>query len=99
MSGTPVESDEFWPEAVGYGQPAVIAGRAGAHARLGPAASGYPAPNGYDQYGDGGYDRFAADPGWAAGPEAYAWQERPDWRDWGPPPALYPDHPSAPVPR
>jgi hypothetical protein len=45
--GAPVNTSEFWPEAVGYG----------------------------------------------------SWQERQDWQDWGPPPALHPDHPSAPVPR
>lgn len=32
-------------------------------------------------------------PGWAADPEGHTWQE------WGPPPALPPDHPSAPMPR
>lgn len=59
-----------------------------------------------DRYRDGGYDdRYpqpayyqsgAADPGWMADAEAHTMD---DWQDWGPPPALHPDHPSAPVPR
>jgi hypothetical protein len=60
----------------------------GAHA---PAGNGYRASKGYD----GG----AVEPGWAAAPEGHYRQERQDWRDWGPPPALPPDHPSAPMPR
>lgn len=63
--------------------------------------------DGYDdRYRDEGYDdRYprpayyqggGADPGWMADAEAHTMD---DWQDWGPPPALHPDHPSAPVPR
>ncbi len=50
-------------------------------------------------YGDTGYGSAAAEPGWAAAPDADVWQEWQDWRNWGPPPPMHPDHPSAPVPR
>jgi hypothetical protein len=57
--------------------------------------------------------RGGADPGWAAAPvapvapvpvapvaaAASSWQELHYWQDWGPPPELHSDHPSAPVPR
>ena len=46
-----------------------------------------------------GYDGAAARASLAAALEDQSWQESQDWRDWGPPPALHPDHPSAPVPR
>ena len=54
---------------------------------VGPAGYDYPAGNGYD-----GAD---AESDWAI-PADQSWQE---WQAWGPPPALHPDHPSAPVPR
>lgn len=56
----------------------------------GPAGDGYRAPD--DYYG------AAAGPGAAAVPEGGPWQEWPDGQAWGPPPALHPDHPSAPMP-
>jgi hypothetical protein len=87
----PVDSAEFWPEAVGFGQAAAMAGPADVHAWAGPAGDGHPASS--------GYDGAAADLGWAAAPEGHPWEEWHDWQDWGPPPALHPDHPSAPVPR
>ncbi len=52
-----------------------------------------------------GYGQFAAGPmavrerGWAAAPQEPSWQEWEEWQDWAPPPAMHPDHPSAPVPR
>jgi hypothetical protein len=56
-------------------------------------ATAWPAGYGYAPSRD--YDT-PADPGWRADPEEWFWQ---DGRNWGPPPALHPDHPSAPVPR
>ena len=46
-------------------------------------------------------------PDWAAASEGHSWQGPigpvslgpQAWQDWGPPPELHPDHPSAPVPR
>jgi hypothetical protein len=55
------------------------------------AGGGYRAPNDYDMAG--------AEPGWVA---ALVGQSPEDWQygqDWGAPPELHPDHPSAPVPR
>jgi hypothetical protein len=47
-----------------------------------------------------GYGQFAhPEPGWAASPQEHSWQELEEWQNWGPPPAMHPDHPSAPVPR
>jgi hypothetical protein len=56
-SGTSASADEYWPEAVGYGQV------------------------------------------WAATLEGNSFGEWQEWRDYGPPPVMHPDHPSAPVPR
>ncbi len=89
----PANSAEFWPEAVGYGQ---AAGPTAAYASLGPAGNGYPAST--------GYNGTTAEPGWTAALEQHAWQAPEqhswqDWQNWGPPPAMHPDHPSAPVPR
>ena len=80
----PANTAEYWPEAVGYSPVGARAGHPGAT---------YPPPD--------GYDAAAAGPGWAASPQGHPWQEQEweDWRDWAPPPALHPDHPSAPVPR
>jgi hypothetical protein len=103
-----VNTADYLPEAVGYGQATATAWPAGSHSRVGHSANGYPASNDYDGYPpangyDGyppanGYDGAAAEPGWAA-PEGQSWQDWQDWQDWGPPPAMHPDHPSAPVPR
>ena len=110
-AGAPVAAADDWPEAVGYGQASGAAWQAGMHSRvIRPAATSYPAPTGYDGtaydgtaydrtgYSDTGYGSAAAEPGWAAGPDADVWQEWQDWRNWGPPPPMHPDHPSAPVP-
>jgi hypothetical protein len=80
----PGNTAEYWPEAVGYGPIGAGAGH---------AVIDYPVPNGYD-----GAD---AEAGWTASPQGGSWQEQEwdDWRNWPPPPALHPDHPSAPVPR
>jgi hypothetical protein len=86
----PAHTAEFGPEAAGYGRAAPRA----VHAGAAPAGHGYPASK--------GYDGAAAEPGWAAAPEGHYRQERQeprDWRDWGPPPVLPPDHPSGPIPR
>jgi hypothetical protein len=40
----------------------------------------------------------AVEPGWAADLEE-SWQGGQDWQDWGGPPELHHDHPSAPMPR
>lgn len=111
-AGAPVAAADDWPEAVGYSQASGAAWQAGMHSRvIRPAATSYPAPTGYDGtaydgtaydrtgYSDTGYGSAAAEPGWAAGPDADVWQEWQDWRNWGPPPPMHPDHPSAPVPR
>jgi hypothetical protein len=90
----PANAAEYWPEAVGYGQAAAAAGPAVLYARVEPAGSGYPAPN--------GYDGAAAEPGWDVPPQGLSWQDWQDlqyWQDLGPPPEMHPDHPSAPVPR
>jgi hypothetical protein len=74
----------------------------GARARrgeFGPEPAGYGQatawPAGYGYASSRDYDA-PADPGLRAAPEEWFWQ---DGRNWGPPPALHPDHPSAPVPR
>ncbi len=84
--GAPVNTAEFWPEAVGYGQATATA----MHPMAGPVGNDYPALN--------GYDGAAANPDWAASPEGRFWQDWQNWQDLGPP-VLHPDHPSAPVPR
>ena len=89
-SGGAPATAEYWPEAVGYdaapvARPTILDSGAGA------PPYGYPASY--------GYDGPAAEPGWTAALGAYSWQDFEEWRDWGPPPALHPDHPSAPVPR
>jgi hypothetical protein len=85
-----VNTADYLPEAVGYGQATATATAwpPGAHSRGGSAGNGYPAPDGYD-----------AEPGWAADPDGQPWQEWQDWQNWGSPPELPSDHPSAPVPR
>jgi hypothetical protein len=47
-------------------------------------------------YDGNGYGSAVAEPDWAAVPQGNSEQ---DWQAWGPPPAMHPDHPSAPVPR
>jgi hypothetical protein len=79
------------PEAVGYGHAAGAFGPPAVHAGAGHAGNGYRAPTGY---ADG-----SAEPGWQITPETQSWQDLKGWQEWGPPPELHPDHPSAPVPR
>jgi hypothetical protein len=90
--GAPGNQAESWAEAVAYGQ--------SAYATVMPAGNGYHPSNGYD---GNGYDGGAAEPDRTAPPpKGLSWQDRQDldfWQDWGPPPELHPDHPSAPVPR
>jgi hypothetical protein len=45
-----------------------------------------------------GQTGLAAEPDWAALQDE-SWQGGQDWQDWGPPPELHHDHPSAPLPR
>lgn len=93
-----VNRADYLPEAVGYGQTTATATAwpPGAHSRAGSPGNGYPASDDYD--GSVGYGG-AAEPGWGADPDELPWQESQDWQNWGPPPELHPDHPSAPVPR
>jgi hypothetical protein len=88
--GAPVNRTEYGPDAFGYG-PVASVGPMAPQARARAVGNGYPASN-----GRGG---LATEPAWAEGSEEYSWQEWQDWHDWAPPPALHPDHPSAPVPR
>jgi hypothetical protein len=87
-----VNTADFLPEAVGYGQATATATAwpPVSHSSVGPSGNGYPESNGYDGPGAG------AD--WS-GQDEQSWQDWQDWQDWGPPPAMHPDHPSAPVPR
>jgi hypothetical protein len=70
-------------------------------------ASAWPAANTAEDWPRAvGYGQFAATagplaalPDWAAEPQEHSWQELEEWQNWGPPPAMHPDHPSAPVPR
>jgi hypothetical protein len=80
---------ETWPEAVGNGQDAAVAGPIAVQAGW-PAGNGHLARNVY--YGG------AADPGWAAAREGQSWREL-QWQDRGPLPAVHADHPSAPIRR
>jgi hypothetical protein len=88
--GAPVNTVD-WPEPDGYSYLATTLGSSALRARVGPVRNGHPASDGYC-----GPD---AEPGWAAASDGYSWQEWHGSQDWGPPPELYPDHPSAPVPR
>jgi hypothetical protein len=113
--GAPVNTAEFWPEKVGYSQAVTTAEPMAVHGQWPagygyPAWNGYnddPSWNGYDRPSWNGYnapawndyDGGAADPRWAPAPEGHSWQELQNWQEWAPPPMLYPDHPSAPVPR
>jgi len=92
-AGARVNAAEIWPEAVGYG-------RAAAHAwpvavDEPPARAGNPYPGSID------YNNAPRRADRSAGPDGQAWQDWEEWQDreWGPPPDLHPDHPSAPVPR
>jgi hypothetical protein len=91
-----VNTADFLPEAVGYGQATATAWPPGMHSRVGPPGNGYPAANGYD---GNGYDGAVGEPDWATAIDGQPAQDWQDWQDWGPPPAMHPDHPSAPVPR
>ncbi len=88
--GAPVNRTEYGPAAFGYG-PVASAAPPAPQARAMAVGNGYSASN--------GHSGLATEPGWAEGPEEYSWQEWQDWHDWAPPPAMHPDHPSAPVPR
>src|SRR5215469_4253260 len=103
----PSRGPEYWPEGVGYDRPA-NARPVAMQTTARPAGNRYPgsidyndAPGGYND-APGGYNDARAASGWSAVPEEQSWQEWEDWqdgRDWGPPPEMHPDHPSAPVPR
>jgi len=82
-AGARMSTAEYWPEEAGYDR-AVAAARPG----TGPRESRYPGSIDYNNGSDG--------PDGQSWPEWEEWQDR---QDWGPPPALHPDHPSAPVPR
>ncbi|HTX83834.1 MAG TPA: hypothetical protein VME44_16745 [Streptosporangiaceae bacterium] len=99
-----VNRADYLPAAVGYGQTTATATAwpPGAHSRVGSAGNAYPASDDYDgSTGYGGSAGYggAAEPDWGADPDELPWQESQDWQNWGPPPELHPDHPSAPVPR
>jgi hypothetical protein len=79
--------------------------RASAWARAN-AAEDWPEAVGYGQFAPSAGpmaapepDWAAPEPDWAAAPQGRSWQELEEWQNWGPPPAMHPDHPSAPVPR
>jgi hypothetical protein len=83
-AGSPMNRAELAPYAVGYGQ----AGPTPVHGTVVPGGNGYPESR----------DDYGVEPSRAAATDSQIWQ---DWQDqgWGPPPALHPDHPSAPVAR
>ena len=85
----PLSTAEFWSEEVGPRQADFLASRRPTHAR----ALGSPISDGSGPIPVYGFAAQDADPEWSSGSGV------PSWEDWGPPPALYPDHPSAPVPR
>ena len=63
------------------------------------AAEDWPEAVGYGQFGGSAGPIGMPEPGWGASPQEPSWQELEEWQNWGPPPAMHPDHPSAPVPR
>jgi hypothetical protein len=71
--------------------------RASAWAHANTAAD-WPEAVGYGQFAAAG-PMAAPEPGWAAAQQGHSWQELEEWQNWGPPPVMHPDHPSAPVPR
>lgn len=83
-AGSPMSRAELAPYAVRYGQ----AGRTPVHGTVVPGGN-----NNLESRDD-----YGVEPSWAAATDSQIWQ---DWQaqDWGPPPALHPDHPSAPVAR
>lgn len=83
-AGSPMNRTEFGPHAVWYGE----AGPRPVHVMVVPADNGHPESE----------DDSGIEPSWAAATESQLWQDWQD-QDWSPPPALHPDHPSAPVPR
>jgi hypothetical protein len=62
-------------------------------------AEEWPEAVGYGQFGRSAGPMGVPEPGWAASPQEPSWQELEEWQNWGPPPVMHPDHPSAPVPR
>jgi len=62
-------------------------------------AEDWPEAVGYGQFGGSAGPMGMPEPGWAAPPQEPSWQELEEWQNWGPPPVMHPDHPSAPVPR
>jgi hypothetical protein len=82
----PLSAAEFWSDELGRRRADPLARRRPAHAR----ALGSPAS---DRTGPMASMAGQDDEGWPLGPG------QPSWDAWGPPPALHPDHPSAPVPR
>jgi hypothetical protein len=82
------------PSLASVGAPA-NAGGYGSEPTLHP--SGLPMRNG--NRSSNGYRRPADGATWAAALAGYSGEQNQDWQDWGPPPTLHPDHPSAPVPR
>jgi hypothetical protein len=61
---------------------------------------GYNGGGGYDgaRYDGARYDGASAEADWTPDAEGSNWEWN-DWQNWGPPPAMHPDHPSAPVAR
>ncbi|HEY2640659.1 MAG TPA: hypothetical protein VGI66_12345 [Streptosporangiaceae bacterium] len=88
-----MNSAEIWPEPVGYGRAAAHAWSVVVDEPRGLAGNRYP--------GSIDYNNAPRRAGRAAGAEERDWQEWEEWQhpEWGPPPELHPDHPSAPVPR
>jgi hypothetical protein len=62
-------------------------------------AEDWPEAVGYGQFAATAGPMAAPEADWAAAPQGDSWQELEEWQNWGPAPALHPDHPSAPVPR
>jgi hypothetical protein len=89
--GAPVNTAECPPEAFGYGWSPAVGGPTAVHARSVAEDDGYRAR--------ADYVSATAEPDWTAALEGRSWQDPEDWQYLGPPPALHPDHPSAPLPR
>ena len=82
--GTPDNLADYWPEAVGYGQ-------------ADPGWAPAPERHSWQEQRDWREEHSWQVPqDWQ---EGHSWQEPQDWQDWGPPPSLPPEHPSAPLPR
>jgi hypothetical protein len=81
-----VNTAEYLPEAVGYGQATATATAwpAGSHSRVGPSANGYPASNDYDGYpAANGYDGYPASNGYDGYPASNGYDGYPASNGYG----------------